>query len=64
MLRWRARELEVEDVLTALDPPRRFGAHGGWKAADFELDLRLEPDGEGNPGHDGLVKALVESRDG
>ena len=47
VLRWRGRELVLDDVVTALDPPRHFGIRGGWKAADFELDLRLEEDGEG-----------------
>ena len=30
-------------MVTALDPPRRLGMRGGWKAADFELNLLLEP---------------------
>ena len=47
VLRWRGREIEIEDVVTALEPPRRFAVRGGWQAADFELDLRLEPEGEG-----------------
>jgi len=47
VLRWRGRELVLDDVVTVLDPPRQFGIRGGWKAADFELDLRLDPDGEG-----------------
>jgi uncharacterized protein YndB with AHSA1/START domain len=42
VLRWRGRELVLDDVVTALDPPRRFGIRGGWKAADFELELALE----------------------
>lgn len=43
VLRWRGRRIEIEDVVTALDPPRRFSIQGGWSAADFELDLTLEP---------------------
>lgn len=47
VLSWRGRELVLDDVVTALEPPRRLGIHGGWKAADFDLDLLLEPDGDG-----------------
>ncbi|MFO7571957.1 MAG: SRPBCC family protein [Gaiellaceae bacterium] len=47
VLRWRKREIEIEDVVTALEPPRRLGFRGGWSAADFEVEFRLEPDGEG-----------------
>jgi len=46
-IRWRGREIEIDDVVTALDPPRRLALRGSWKAADFELDLVLEPAGEG-----------------
>lgn len=42
VLLFRGREIELDDVVTALDPPRRFGIRGGWKAADFESDLVLE----------------------
>ena len=42
-IRWRGRTIEIDDVVTALEPPRRLGMRGGWKAADFELDLLLEP---------------------
>ncbi|MEX0850849.1 MAG: SRPBCC family protein [Gaiellaceae bacterium] len=42
-IRWAGREIEIDDVVTALDPPRRLGMRGGWKAADFELNLLLEP---------------------
>lgn len=42
-IRWRGREIEIEDVVTALEPNRRLGMRGGWKAADFELELLLEP---------------------
>jgi hypothetical protein len=47
VLRWRSRRIEIEDVVTALDPLRRFSIRGGWKAADFELELALEPVEEG-----------------
>lgn len=46
VLSWRGRTIELDDVVTAFDPPRRLGVRGGWKAADFELDLVLEPAGE------------------
>ncbi len=42
-IRWRGRTIEIDEVVTALEPPRRLGMRGGWKAADFELDLLLEP---------------------
>ncbi len=42
-IQWRGRTIEIDDVVTALEPPRRLGMRGGWKAADFELDLLLEP---------------------
>lgn len=47
VLRWRRRRIELEDVVTALEPGRRFALRGGWKAAEFELDLRLEPEDGG-----------------
>jgi carbon monoxide dehydrogenase subunit G len=47
VLSWRGRELELDDVVTALEPPRRLGISGGWSAAEFDLDLVLEPDGDG-----------------
>ncbi|GIU95969.1 MAG: hypothetical protein KatS3mg012_2426 [Gaiellaceae bacterium] len=47
VLRWGTREIEIEDVVTALDPPRRFALRGGWSAADFEVDFLLEPVGDG-----------------
>lgn len=47
VLRWRGRTIELADVVTALEPPHRLGIRGGWKAADFELDLLLEPSGGG-----------------
>lgn len=43
VLVWRGREIVLDDVVTALDAPRRLGLRGGWKAADFELELHLEP---------------------
>ncbi len=42
-IRWRGRQIEIDDYVTALEPPRRLGVRGGWKAADFELDFVLEP---------------------
>ena len=44
-IRWRGREIEIDDVVTALDPPRRLGIRGGWKPADFELDFLLHSRG-------------------
>ena len=43
VLVWRGREIVLDDIVTALDAPRRLGLRGGWKAADFELELHLEP---------------------
>ena len=43
-IRWRGREIEIDDVVTALEPPRRLGIRGGWKPADFELDFLLTPE--------------------
>ena len=47
VLDWRGREIVIDDVVTAFEPQRRLGIRGGWKAADFEVDFRLEPAGEG-----------------
>ncbi len=47
VLDWRGREIVIDDVVTAFEPPQRLGIRGGWKAADFEVDFRLEPDGDG-----------------
>lgn len=47
VLTWRGREIVIDDAVTAFDPPRRLGIRGGWEAADFELDLVLEPAGSG-----------------
>lgn len=46
VLSWRDREIVIDDVVTTLDPPRRLGIRGGWKAADFELDFTLASEGE------------------
>ena len=46
-IRWRGREIEIDDAVTAFDPPRRLGIRGGWKPADFELDVLLIPDNGG-----------------
>ena len=46
VLRWRGRELVLDDVVTTFDPDRHFGIRGSWKAADFELDLTLESTGD------------------
>jgi len=43
VLEWRGREIVIDDVVTAFEPSRRLGVRGGWKAADFDLDLVLEP---------------------
>lgn len=43
VLGWRGREIVLADEVTALDAERRLGIRGGWKAANFELDLALEP---------------------
>lgn len=47
VLSWRGRELVLDDVVTALVPRRHLGITGGWKAADFDLDIRLEPADDG-----------------
>ena len=47
VLRWRGREITLDDEVVALDDERRLGIRGGWKAADFDLDLLLEPSGGG-----------------
>jgi uncharacterized protein YndB with AHSA1/START domain len=46
-LAWRGRTIEIEDEVTAFEPNRRLGIHGGWKSADFDFDLLLEPSGTG-----------------
>ena len=43
VLSWRGREIVLADEVTALDPERRLSISGGWDAAEFELDLLLEP---------------------
>lgn len=47
VLSWRGREIALADEVTALEPERRFGIRGGWKAADFVLDILLEPSRDG-----------------
>jgi len=47
VLEWRGREIVIDDVVTAFEPSRRLGIRGGWKAADFEMDLVLEPVADG-----------------
>jgi uncharacterized protein YndB with AHSA1/START domain len=47
VLSWRGREIVIDDVVTAYEPPHRLGIHGGWKAADFDVDFRLEPHDNG-----------------
>jgi carbon monoxide dehydrogenase subunit G len=48
VLSWRGRELVLDDVVTAFEPLSHFGITGGWKAADFDLDLRLTGNGDGS----------------
>ena len=45
VLAWRGREIVLADEVTALDPERRLGIRGGWRAATFELDILVEPRG-------------------
>lgn len=47
IISFRGRKIELDDVVTALEPPHRLAIRGGWEAADFELDFLLEPVGEG-----------------
>jgi uncharacterized protein YndB with AHSA1/START domain len=47
VLRWRGREIVIDDTVTVFEPPHRLGLRGGWKAADFEVDFRLDPSAEG-----------------
>ena len=47
VLEWRGREITLADEVTVLDAQRRLGIRGGWKAADFDLELLLEPSGTG-----------------
>jgi uncharacterized protein YndB with AHSA1/START domain len=46
VIAWRRREIVLADEVTALEHERRLGIRGGWKAADFELDMLLEPRGQ------------------
>jgi uncharacterized protein YndB with AHSA1/START domain len=43
VLSWRGREIVLADEVTVLDPERRLSISGGWEAAEFDLDLLLEP---------------------
>jgi Polyketide cyclase / dehydrase and lipid transport len=47
VLEWRGREITLADEVTALEAQRRLGIRGGWKAADFDFELLLEPHGTG-----------------
>ena len=47
VLDWRGRKIEIDDVVTGFEPPYRFAIHGSWDAAEFDLDLLLEPIGDG-----------------
>lgn len=47
VLRWRKREIVIDDTITVFEPPHRLGLRGGWKAADFEVDFRLDSVGDG-----------------
>ena len=42
---WRGREIVLADEVTAFQPERRLAIRGGWKAADFDLDMLLDPRG-------------------
>ena len=44
---FRGKQIEIDDVVTALEPSHRLALKGGWEAADFELDFLLEPEGSG-----------------
>jgi uncharacterized protein YndB with AHSA1/START domain len=47
VLSWRGREIVIDDEITAYEPPHRLGIRGSWKAADFDVDFRLDPVAEG-----------------
>ncbi|MDH4176592.1 MAG: SRPBCC family protein [Thermoleophilia bacterium] len=47
VLRWRGRDVELDDVVTAIEPERLFALRGAWSGAEFELELRLEPTASG-----------------
>jgi uncharacterized protein YndB with AHSA1/START domain len=47
VIRWRGREIEIDDVVTALEPERLLGLTGTWPAAEFDVALRLERTGRG-----------------
>ena len=46
VIAWRGREIALDDEVTALEPERRLAIRGGWKAADFDLDMLLDPRGQ------------------
>jgi len=46
VIAWRGREIVLADEVTALEPERRLAIRGGWKAADFDLDMLLDPRGQ------------------
>ncbi len=43
VVRWRRSELVLDDVVTALEPERRFALTGSSTSVEFDLELRLEP---------------------
>jgi uncharacterized protein YndB with AHSA1/START domain len=45
VLDWHGRKIEIDDVVTGFEPPYRFAIHGAWAAAEFDLDVLLEPVG-------------------
>lgn len=47
VLVWRGREIVIDDVVTAFEPPRRLAIHGSWDAAEFDMELLLRPEGPG-----------------
>ena len=47
VLRVAKREIEIEDVVTAHEPPRLLALHGAWEAAEFDVEFRLEPEDGG-----------------
>src|SRR5512146_517451 len=46
VIAWRGREIVLADEVTALEPERRLALRGGWKAADFDLEMLLDPQGQ------------------
>jgi Polyketide cyclase / dehydrase and lipid transport len=43
VLLWRGREIELDDVVTALEPKRRFALTGSFSAASYDAELLLDP---------------------